>query len=202
MIRLLGSVPKTVYLACSGGIDSMVALDFLRRKHNVIVAFYDHGTDTSKEAFNFLKKHCANHALPFVSARMISSKPSNHSLEEHWRNSRYDFLDRLDYPVVTAHHLDDCVETWIWSSLHGQSKLPLYRRGNVFRPFLLNQKKRLIEWAETNDIPYIEDASNDDTRFTRNYIRKEMMEHVLRVNPGIHKMIKKKLTETYKGKGF
>lgn len=198
MIRLLGNVPKDIYLACSGGVDSMVALDFLRRKHNVIVAFYDHGTSTSKEAFDFLKKYCTTHALPFVFERIVGDKPSEQSFEEYWRNSRYDFLDRLDHPVVTAHHLDDCVETWIWSSLHGQPKLPLYKRGNVFRPFMLNQKKRLIEWAKTNNIPFIEDESNNDTKFTRNYIRKEMMEHVLRINPGIHKMIKKKLIETYK----
>lgn len=197
MIKLLGTVPKNIYLACSGGVDSMVALDFLRRKHNVIVAFYDHGTETSKEAFGFLKKYCSTHALAFVSARIVGSKPQDESFEEFWRNSRYQFLDKLDLPVVTAHHLDDCVETWIWSSLHGQSKLPLYQRGNVIRPFMLNQKARLIEWADDHNIPFVEDQSNNDVRFTRNYIRKEMMPHVLRVNPGIHKMIRKKLTAEY-----
>lgn len=197
MIKLLGSVPKDICLACSGGVDSMVALDFLRRKHNVVVAFYNHGTETSKEAFNFLKKYCSTYALAFVSGVLTDLKPQDESFEEFWRNARYSFLDKLPYPVVTAHHLDDCVETWVWSSMHGQPKLPLYRRGNVFRPFMLNQKARLIEWAEDHNVPYVQDQSNDDVRFTRNYIRKEMMPHVLKVNPGIYKVIRKKLTAEY-----
>ena len=45
------------------------------------------------------------------------------------------------------------------------------------------------------NVPWIEDESNLDTAYTRNYIRNEMMTNVLKVNPGIHKTIAKKVTE-------
>jgi len=45
------------------------------------------------------------------------------------------------------------------------------------------------------NIPWIEDDTNTDTCYTRNYIRHEMLPHVLNVNPGIHKTIAKKVRE-------
>ena len=52
-------------------------------------------------------------------------------------------------------------------------------------------------WANLNNVSYIEDNTNTDTRHTRNYIRHEMMPNVLRVNPGIHKTIAKKVKDEY-----
>jgi len=87
------------------------------------------------------------------------------------------------------------VETWIWSSLNGTAKIIPYRRGNVVRPFRSTRKRDLQLWAHLNNVPYVEDDSNLDTCYTRNYIRHEMMPHVLKVNPGIHKTIKKKILD-------
>ena len=46
-----------------------------------------------------------------------------------------------------------------------------------------------------NNVPYINDPSNKDTSLRRNYIRHELMPHALEVNPGIFKMISKKVAE-------
>ena len=43
-------LPREFYVACSGGVDSMAALDFLRRNHTVSAAYFDHGSDNSKDA--------------------------------------------------------------------------------------------------------------------------------------------------------
>jgi tRNA(Ile)-lysidine synthase len=48
-----------------------------------------------------------------------------------------------------------------------------------------------------HNVPWIEDDSNADTCYARNYIRHEMMPHVLKINPGIHKTIAKKVTDDY-----
>jgi len=193
MIKLLTKIPKTVYIACSGGVDSMAALDFLRRRHRVYAAFFDHGTETSRKAWEFVHDYCKDHGIGFVSGAISGIKLNCLSQEEHWRNERYKFLDSIGQPVVTAHHLDDAVETWVWSSMHGHSRLPHVQRGNIMRPFLSTPKRELISWCQRHGVPWIDDKSNLDTRFTRNYIRHEMMPHVLRVNPGIHKMVKKRL---------
>jgi tRNA(Ile)-lysidine synthase len=52
-------------------------------------------------------------------------------------------------------------------------------------------------WAELNGVPWIEDDSNLDTCYTRNYIRHELMPHALKVNPGLHKVVAKKVNTEY-----
>ena len=195
MIRLAIRVPRRIYVAVSGGVDSMAALSFLNGNHDVTAAFFDHGTESSYEAKSFLSDYCANLSISLVTAKLEGVKPRGLSLEEHWRNQRYDFLTKLDGTVVTAHHLDDAVETWVWSSMHGKPKLPSLSRDNIIRPFITTRKSELLDWCLRTGVSWIEDRSNQDTRFTRNYIRKELIPHCLRVNPGLHKMIKKKYAQ-------
>jgi tRNA(Ile)-lysidine synthase len=77
--------------------------------------------------------------------------------------------------------------------MHGTPKIIPYSRQNVVRPFRATRKRDFELWANLNNIEHIEDDSNRDTCYTRNYIRHEMMPHVLRVNPGIHKLIAKRV---------
>ena len=122
-------------------------------------------------------------------------KSPRESQEEYWRNIRYNWLERCtERDVITGHHLDDCVETWVWSSMHGTGKIIPYSRNNrIYRPFRLNRKRDLELWASLNNVPYIEDESNVELGYTRNYVRHVMMQNVLKVNPGIHKTIAKKV---------
>ena len=192
MIKILGSIPRKITVACSGGVDSMVLLDFLRRNHTVEAAFFNHGTESSKLAQEFLSEFCSRTEIKLhLGLISTTSRGPGQSPEEFWREERYRFLEQFE-SVATAHHLDDVAETWVWSSLHGTSSLIPYRRGNVFRPLLLNRKYDLEDWARRKNVEWIEDNSNNDTGYTRNYIRHELMAGVLRVNPGIHTMLRKK----------
>jgi len=198
MIKLLGRLPRKITVACSGGVDSMVALDFLRRNHTVEVLHFNHGTAHGEQAEEFVLRYCRKNSIPFLVDRVRSTIPPGRSREDWWRNQRYEFFDKYtDRPVVTCHHLDDCVETWIFSSLNGTGKSIPYRRNHVVRPFLLNRKRDLALWANLKNVPHIEDDSNAETCYNRNYIRHNMMPHVLEVNPGIHKVISRKVREEY-----
>ena len=195
MIKILGSIPRKITVACSGGVDSMVLLDFLRRNHTVEAAFFNHGTESSKLSQEFLSEFCSRTEIKLhLGLISTTSRGPGQSPEEFWREERYRFLEQFE-SVATAHHLDDVAETWVWSSLHGTSSLIPYRRGNVFRPLLLNRKYDLEDWARRKNVEWIEDNSNNDTGYTRNYIRHELMAGVLRVNPGIHTMLRKKLEQ-------
>ena len=191
MIKLLVPLPKQITIACSGGVDSMAAVDFLSRKHDVTVAFYHHGTKTSDEAMEFVAKYCTEKNIPVLYGIISGEKPKDKSLEEYWREHRYQFLSRCGDLVVTAHHLNDAVETYIWGCMHGTPKVPQIYKSNVIRPFLTTNKQKLVDWCVRKNVPWIEDKSNDNTDFTRNYIRKELMPHALRVNPGLNKVVKK-----------
>lgn len=204
MIKIQGDIDRHVVLACSGGIDSMAVLDFLSRNHSVTVAFFDHGTETSAEAKDFItdfinQKNSVFHEEPKGNTLRLEvghikrEKEKRESTEEYWRNERYDWFQTFDTPVITCHHLDDCTETWIWSSLNGRGKIIPYRNVNVIRPFRLNRKSVFVNWCRRNGVPWVEDTSNADTKHMRNYIRHELMPKALNVNPGLHKVISKKV---------
>jgi tRNA(Ile)-lysidine synthase len=196
MLNLLGKIPRNVTVACSGGVDSMVVLDFLKKNHEVQVAYFNHATPHGDDAETFLRHYCKNNSLSLVVGTIGSKKLKEESKEEYWRRERYAFLDQFDF-VVTGHHLDDVVETWIWSCLHGTPSLIPYQRNNVYRPFLLNEKSKIKDWASRKKIVYINDPSNHDTQYTRNFIRQNMVENALVVNPGLHSVLKKKLKLLY-----
>jgi tRNA(Ile)-lysidine synthase len=103
----------------------------------------------------------------------------------------------LGQGVITAHHLDDCVETYLWSMMHGTAKVIPYRRNKVVRPFLLTPKEELIDWANRNQVPWVNDESNKDTKFMRNYVRHELVPHAVHVNPGLSKVVARKVKEIY-----
>jgi tRNA(Ile)-lysidine synthase len=198
MIRLQGKLPRDLYIGVSGGLDSMVVLDFLRRAHDVTVLTFDHGSEYHVKARNLLGRYCADYNIQIIDGRISNiEKPRDLSLEEYWRNERYAFFSNYSKLVITAHHLDDILETWLWSSCHGLSKIIPYNHNNVIRPFRLNTKAELTEWAARNNVPHLEDISNQDTRFMRNYIRHNLVNHALHVNPGLYKVLRKKILADY-----
>jgi tRNA(Ile)-lysidine synthase len=190
MIKLTVPLPKQITVACSGGVDSMAVVDFLKRKHDVTIAYFNHGTDHGQKAFKFVAEYCTVNNLPMLYGQCRSRKNKEESQEEYWRRERYDFLTDLG-PVITCHHLDDCVETYIWSCLHGNPKIIPLTRNNVLRPFLTTRKQEFISWCERHVVSWIEDTSNKDTKYIRNYVRTELMPHALHVNPGLHTLVKK-----------
>ena len=199
MIRIIGKIPDIVTVACSGGIDSMAFTHFLlqgRRKVNL--AYFNHDTQHSHKAQQFVENYANEKKLNLFIGR-VKGRKGKRSLEEFWRDERYGFLQRVssDY-TITCHHLDDCVETWLMSSFHGQSKLiPFQRNKNIFRPFLMTTKASIKKYAENKQVNWIDDPSNQKTNFMRNHVRKNIIPQVLVVNPGIRTTIRKKLIETY-----
>lgn len=198
MLRLMNEIPNNFYLAVSGGIDSMVALDFFRKgKKTFKVAHFDHGTIFGQKAKNFVTQYCEKHKIPYIVGRLYDQRHPGLSQEEHWRNERHKFFNSLQDTVVTVHHLQDVMEWWIFSSLHGEGKIIPYKNKNVIRPFLLVEKKDIINWAKRKDVPYMDDPSNQDEKYMRSIIRHKILPESLRVNPGLGKVLKKKIIEKY-----
>ena len=172
----------------------MAVIDFLRRKHTVTAAFYHHGTSASDAALKVVARYCTDQRIPLLLGHIAGQRPAEESQEEWWRNCRYDFFDSLGDslgPIVTAHHLDDCVETYLWGALHGTPKVIPHDRNGVVRPFLTTPKSQFVDWCTRHSVAWSEDASNTDTHYTRNYIRHKLMPHALQVNPGLPTVVKK-----------
>lgn len=196
MINLLLKIPNKIYLGLSGGVDSVACYHFLSNsKRNIIPVFFDHGTETSRIALSFLKERYPN----LLIGNIQNQKDKRESWEEYWRNERYGYLNALDAPVVICHHLDDVLETWLFSSFHGQPKLIPVQTRNVIRPFLITDKQKLIDFCGKRNIDWMYDESNDDQSYMRNHIRHNIVPEVLKVNPGIKKTLKKKYLCNTKG---
>lgn len=193
MIKVQRELPRHLVVACSGGVDSMAVANFLKRNHRVTLQFVHHGTETSDQAHEFLYDYAKDNGMALCVAKISTRVPRGVSQEEHWRNERYKVFHSWDCPVITGHHLDDCVETWIWSSMHGEGKVIPYQNKNVIRPFRLNRKQEFIDWCKRKNVSWIEDKSNIDTKYIRNYIRNNVVDQMLVVNPGLHKVIAKKI---------
>jgi len=200
-LHILNKIPDKVFIGLSGGIDSMVCLDFLLRgKKEVVSLHFNHGTENADLYEEFCRNECLKLGVKLIVGRCKDPIPKGRSKEDFWREQRYNFFsDFNERNIITCHHLDDAVETWVFSSLHGQSKLIPFQRGNVIRPFILNKKESFCSWAKKNDVNFIQDETNFESDYARNYIRNKMMKSILHINPGIQKMIKKKLIKKYRG---
>jgi tRNA(Ile)-lysidine synthase TilS/MesJ len=93
VIKLQGKLPRKIWLACSGGVDSMAALDFLRRNHEVQVIHFDHKTAHAALAREFVKEQCAKYNLPLMigepEASDLDFPDPRKSKEEQYRELHY-----------------------------------------------------------------------------------------------------------------
>ena len=195
MIKLSLKLPNHLAVAVSGGPDSMAALDFLSQNRDVVALHFNHGTEHSREAESIVREYCDDKDISLVVGDLKQEVPNGVSREDFWRKSRYRFFEQEagQLPVVTCHHLDDVIETWLFTAFHGEARLIPSRRGRYIRPFLETRKAVFEDWCDRKDVPYIIDPSNTDTSFMRNYIRHEIVPKVLRVNPGLAKVLRKKI---------
>ncbi len=195
-IEFVGKLPRHLSIAVSGGPDSMAILDFLANKDPIVMHF-NHGTEHGAEAEAFVRDYCDKRGFRLKVGQIERDRNKDESPEEYWRNCRYDFLfDNFEYgngPLITCHTLDDQVEQWIFSSLRGKPTLIPYSRRVVIRPFIATKKEALLGWCERKNVPYLIDPSNDSDLYSRSYIRKHIVPHALQVNPGLYKVIKKKV---------
>ncbi|MFN3175282.1 MAG: tRNA lysidine(34) synthetase TilS [Phaeodactylibacter xiamenensis] len=114
------------------------------------------------------------------------------------RELRYEWLENIreasgyDY-VATAHHLTDAAETQIFHLVRGTGLRGLLgippRNGWVVRPLLFASQQELSDYQEANDLPYREDSSNTETKYTRNFIRHRVLPAFRELNPRLEQSL-------------
>ncbi len=104
VIKIQGKIPRDVGVAVSGGVDSMVIMDFLRKNHNITVYHFNHGSKHSDLFELFVRKYCNHVNIPVKVGDIKTPKRKGQSLEEYWREERYNWLREQDQTIVLAHH--------------------------------------------------------------------------------------------------
>lgn len=178
-------------LAVSGGIDSMILLDAAAETldhDSLTVATFDHGTGPmATEAATLVAEQSLFLGLGCVSGK--AEKPA--TSEAEWRTARWDFLNdvatRLGATIVTAHTLDDQIETVFIRALRGagpRGLAGLLAASPVARPLLETTRGEIEQYALGDRTPYVTDPSNSDRRHLRNRIRLDLLPAMERVSPG------------------
>lgn len=196
MLKQLFNMPydQHFYIACSGGVDSMAVADFyMRGNKNFSLAYFHHNTLQADKMQEFVIAWGKKNNREVIVNRLTEDKQKNNSPEEFWRKARYNWFNSLNGDVITCHHLNDVAETWIFSSLNGNPKLIKSSVNNIRRPFLISSKQEMIDWCIKNKVEWLEDISNQDTHYPRNRIRHNILPEALKVNPGLLKVLKKKV---------
>lgn len=165
-------------VAVSGGVDSVVLLDMMTKVpgNELVVAHFDHGirSDSADDA-RFVAQLARKHNLPYSGKREELGKLAGEALA---RERRYAFLrelaDHHQAPIVTAHHLDDLVETVAINLQRGTGWRGLAALdSDVLRPLIDIPKEKLIQYAKANNLEWREDSTNSSDAYLRNRIRRK-----------------------------
>lgn len=198
LLKLTGPKPRLV-LAFSGGVDSTVlAYELVQaRRHWASLRFVhvDHGLQAPSREW---ARHCRCQArkwrVPFVSLRARIHK-GRQSPEAAAREARYALLERELRPgelLVTAQHRDDQVETLLLQLMRGTGAAglaampPLARFGSgyIVRPLLAVTRQDIERHARAAKLQWIDDPTNLDVRFSRNFVRHRLLPLIREHWPG------------------
>jgi len=179
--------PK-IDIALSGGCDSMVLMYALNQlkdelKLSIKAHYIHHGLSAyADEWLAFCEAACKKLNIPFDSMRVDTNTLPSLGIEGFARKLRYEALAQLSVGVIaTAHHENDQAETLLLqlirgAGLKGLAAMPEYdKEKNLWRPLLRVQRQVIEDFAEIHEIVFIEDDSNEDTRFDRNFLRKNIL---------------------------
>ena len=190
---------KKLLLAVSGGIDSMVLMYlFQQLNYDISIAhcnFQLRGRESDEDE-NFVKSEAEKFKIPNYFIRFDTedySKENKLSTQLSARKLRYDWFqellseNQLDY-LVTAHHLDDNVETFLinftrGTGLEGLTGIPA-QNGNIIRPLLPFSREEIENYAKENNIQWREDSSNATDKYFRNKLRHKIVPKLKELNAG------------------
>ena len=184
-----------VIAAYSGGADSTCLLHHLAHwceENNVrlLAAHVNHGIrgeDADRDE-QFCRETCGKLQIPLVVRREnvpALARQTGRGLEETAREVRYAFFEELSglyggAVIATAHNADDHLETVLFhllrgSGLRGLCGIDPMRDGRFLRPLIADSGADIRRWCADNGIPFVTDATNADTDYTRNFIRHRLI---------------------------
>lgn len=190
-----------IVIGVSTGPDSMALLNLLMKNidKKIVCAHINHSVrKESNEEAKYLENYCKDHNLIFEYYKIDSYEQNN--FENEARTKRYAFYEETlkkyhSHTLFLAHHGDDLIETVLMKIIRGSnlegyagiktySNLSNYR---IIRPLLSITKEDIIKYNTINNIKYFTDNTNEDTSYTRNRIRKNILPLLKKENPNVHK---------------
>lgn len=182
--------PAKLVLAYSGGLDSQVLLHLLSKVCTELnlplqAVHIHHGLSPQADNWaTFCRQQSQQRQIPFSLCHVHLLKDNN--IEQQARDARYQalaqFIDSADTLLLTAHHADDQLETILLalkrgaglSGLAGIPTLRTFAAGQLLRPLLAVSRAQLQHYAVAEQLSWVEDESNLNVDFDRNFLRQHI----------------------------
>lgn len=205
--KSLRQADAKIIVAVSGGRDSMALLHALNvcfSNRKLIVVHCHHGDSENKrhrdEAQNLVKDFCNKHSIPceFYKAE---KKLTSESQYREFRLACYQQASgKYETEIIAlAHHRDDWLETQLIKLIRGSSFVSLRKNFQwsrlanqhliLWRPFSNQHRYDVDVYRQENKIPFVEDPSNKDVKFFRNWLRNEWLPSLEKTRPGAVKRL-------------
>lgn len=205
--KALGLLPpldgEKIVVGFSGGADSVSLLTFLSEdcgwRDRITALHVNHmirGDEADRDEA-FCRSFCAERGIAFVCERIdIPALCGETSVEETARAVRYEALARCAEQtgspyIALAHTASDNAETVLFHlargcGVRGACGIPIarsYRERTILRPLLFCTRKDVEAYCAARGLPFVEDSTNNNTDYTRNYVRHEIVPRLERINP-------------------
>lgn len=199
---------SNLLIAVSGGVDSMVLLHLLEKINlNISVAHcnFQLRAEESNEEENFVKKYCEEHQIHLFVKRFATKEyaiQNKLSIQLAARELRYDWFNlvmkenNFDF-LLTGHHLDDQVETFLinftrGTGIEGLTGIPAINN-NIIRVLLPFSREAILNYATENNLQWKEDSSNASDKYFRNKVRHQVIPVLKELNPNFLESFKNTL---------
>jgi len=188
---------SSIIVAVSGGVDSVALLDLLMQLKDeygwdVAVAHLDHKVrPTSADDAQYVADLARQYDVKYYLGQLDGSETREAAL----RKARYDFLEAIRAGhkanwIVTAHHRDDRVETSVFNTIRGADRYGMTAmrpvRGSLVRPLLPFRKGDLLAYAHAKGLKFVEDETNQDVSYSRNFVRHTLLPLATMQDPNFH----------------
>ena len=185
-------------LAHSGGVDSSVLFDLFLKldlQFGLVHCNFNLRGNESEDDYNFVKEIADSNKKIFFYKKFNTIKYSTlnkKSIQLSARELRYNFflkiLEKENYKyIVTAHHLNDQLETFLINSSRGTGLRGIIgipsNNNNLLRPLLIFSKDKILDYAKKNKIKWREDSSNKENKYLRNFIRNKIIKAWIKYDP-------------------
>lgn len=180
---------QRLFVGFSGGLDSTVLLHSLAAYPSLHTKLYavhvHHGLSIHADTWqSHCQQFCDRLGIPLLLYSITF--PRNANIEENARKARYQVFDTLlekEDALLLAHHQQDQAETLLLqlvrgTGIEGLAAMPSMKKGLngiILRPLLTHPRTMLEQYARRHQLTWIEDESNQDVSFSRNYIRHQIM---------------------------
>ncbi len=191
-LEAIAGAPSRYVIAFSGGLDSTVLLHALATLRDelavpLLAIHVDHGLHADSSAWS---AHCRDIAerlgidyqLRSVNVQLESGKGPEASARDARYNALHAELRAGDW-LMSAHHREDQAETLLLNLIRGSGPMGIAGIGNIrrfgpgwlARPLLETSRQALAEYASREELEWVEDPSNVDRRFDRNFLRHDVL---------------------------